>query len=384
MPTNFASLALLLPAALSSPEPITNETYRPAALVHLNVDSAFIHIPGSNWWYSHHPHIASLGGKLVVIWSNGVEGEDKPGQRVLGATSSDFFHWSEPTAISTPGLLEGVQSDVLTAGGLFNAGDHLIAYVSAYSKDHTKTRLAEFASFDGSHWGAPSDTGLAVTPNVEPKTTRTGRLIMTGNFLFPYTTDPLGVGGWKVSGLPTDNGHLEDNPAKFAEVSHDLRLPVEVCEGSFFQTDDGVIHMMLRSTGPGWHGRLWESQSADDGSTWSKPRETEFSDNDAKFVFGRLPDGRFYYVGNPDPNSRGTRKRLVLSLSSDGVNFTQHYLIADKPYKRLHSGSGKRGQYGYPDTLIENGNLYVVVSRKKEAIQVFRIRLDQLSPPPNP
>jgi hypothetical protein len=40
-----------------------------------------------------------------------------------------------------------------------------------------------------------------------------------------------------------------------------------LCEGSFYQTDDKTIHMLLRVTGKGWKGRLWLTESNDDGLT---------------------------------------------------------------------------------------------------------------------
>ena len=71
--------------------------------------------------------------------------------------------------------------------------------------------------------------------------------------------------------------------------------------------------------------RLWLTESRDNGSTWSAPIPTEFSDADLKFHLARLLDGRFYYVGNP----LWHRTPLVLSLSRDGVHFDQHFILAE-------------------------------------------------------
>ncbi len=59
----------------------------------------------------------------------------------------------------------------------------------------------------------------------------------------------------------------------------------------------------MRVTGKGWKGKLWLTESKYDGATWGKPVETTFTDNDSKFHFGRLPNGKFYYVGIPDTAS---------------------------------------------------------------------------------
>ena len=136
--------------------------------------------------------------------------------------------------------------------------------------------------------------------------------------------------------------------------------------------------MLLRVTGKGWKGKLWLTESNDDGATWSKPLETAFTDNDSKFHFGSLPDGIFYYVGIPDTLHHYARTPLVLSVSEDGKIFNKNYIIADEEYKLKQQGLWKGGQYGYPHTMIYDGYMYVIVSRQKEAIEVLRFALSQL------
>jgi len=112
---------------------------------------------------------------------------------------------------------------------------------------------------------------------------------------------------------------------------------------------------------------------------WSFPVETRFTDNDSKFHFGRLPDKGFYYVGIPDTLHHYARTPLVLSLSNDGKLFDKNYIIADQPYTLKKEGLYKGGQYGYPHTIIDNGYMYVIISRQKEAIEVIRFKLSQLN-----
>jgi hypothetical protein len=164
-----------------------------------------------------------------------------------------------------------------------------------------------------------------------------------------------------------------DDPSSFWTVAKRLAWPTALCEGSFYQTDDGVLHMLLRSTGPGFRYRLWVTESRDDGATWSPPAETQFSDCNAKFHFGRLPDGRFYYVGCP---LAGARTPLVLSLSRDGVSFDRHYVLADSHYEMRRKGKSKGGEYGYPHTLVHDGRLYVIVSRQKEGVEVIWVKIE--------
>jgi hypothetical protein len=150
-----------------------------------------------------------------------------------------------------------------------------------------------------------------------------------------------------------------------------------LCEAAFYQTDDGVLHVLFRSTGLPASGRpwLWESRSNDNGATWTAPLETAMSNTDTKFHFGRLPDGRFYCVSNPIGNGRTP---LVLSISRDGVAFDRHFILGEKHYQKRFEGGCKGGQYGYPHTLVYEGHLYVIVSREKEAVELLRVALAEL------
>jgi hypothetical protein len=238
-------------------------------------------------------------------------------------------------------------------------------------------------SADGEHWGKAINLHIPVNPNFGPEPLANGRLVICGNVTFPYTDDPAGISGWKMSGIYPDSLIKEDNPETFEAPAKKWGLPT-LCEASFFQTTDGVIHALLRVTDSGWKGRLWVTESRDNAETWSFPAETGFTDNDSKFHFGRLPDKRFYYVGNPDTLHHDLRNPLVLAVSDDGVHFNQQYIIANSLYKLLKAGLWKEGQYGYPHSIIDNGQLIVIVSRQKEAVEVFRIDLKQLNPIPHP
>jgi hypothetical protein len=72
------------------------------------------------------------------------------------------------------------------------------------------------------------------------------------------------------------------------------------------------------------------------------------------------------------------RSPLVLSLSRDGLHFDTHYNIGDTHFPMKRPGSAKIGEYGYPESVVHAGSLYVISSRQKEAIEVLRIPLEQL------
>jgi len=365
--------------------PIANPDYQVATAMRLPVERTWLYQPEREWTYSHHPHLAFFNGRYYAMWSNGRRDEDAPGQRVLMATSADFRTWTMPEPLL--GSLSGRHGEqVLTAAGFHQFAGRLVAYIGQYAYrpeflehgqrqsgdcGHVGTTLLAMSTRDGIRWDGPIDLHLPVIPNHGPQATASGRLIICGNISFPYTDDPTGLDGWHMSGIypPAMAPDIVDDSESFWQVQTMMGWPVGLCEGSYVQTDDGRLQMLLRSN----TARLWLTESRDDGETWSAPVQTDFSDNATKFHFGRLSDGRFYYVGCPDPEPLWTRNPLVLSLSEDGRCFHRHFLIADTPYARRTEGLHKGGDYGYPHSLVHDDALMIIVSRQKEAIEVLRV-----------
>ncbi len=342
---------------------------------HLSVERSMIYVPDTSWMYSHHSSIVHFKNKFIAIWSNGMIDEDAPGQRVAFSSSTDFIHWSKPQVLASPSLYIDDTLNVLTAAGFHQYHDTLVAYYGEYSHLRTNTHLWAKTSTDGEHWSNAIDIHVPVNPNHGPQALANGRLIISGNFTFPYTDDPSGLRGWKMSSPYNDSLYKEDNPDTYEAPAKKLGLP-PLCEGSFFQTDDNKIHMLFRVADEGWKGKLWLTESKDNGAHWSFPTETNFTDNDSKFHFGRLPNRKFYCVGIPDTLHRSARTPLVLAVSADGKFFNKQYIIADQPYTLKKAGLWKEGQYGYPHTIIYNGYMYVIISRQKEAVEVIRFSIE--------
>lgn len=348
--------------------PITNDYHTDSTIRRLKTERHFVYVPDSTWFYAHHASITHFKDKFIALWSNGMIDEDKPGQRVVFSVSTDFVHWSRPAVLAQPG------SEILTAAGFHQFSDTLVAYYGEYTDHRTHTHLWARTSTDGEHWAEARDMHIPVNPNHGPQAISGGRLIISGNFTYPYTDDYRGLSGWKLNSFYPDSAYREDNPATFYSPAEMYGLP-PLCETSFYQTDDGTLHALLRVTGKGWKGLLWQTESKDNGRSWSWPAPSQFTDNDSKFHFGRLPDGRFYYVGIPDTLHHYARTPLVLSTSQDGQHFNHNYILADEPYTIKKAGLWKGGQYGYPHTMVYGHYLYIIVSRQKEAIETLRVNL---------
>ena len=352
-----------------------------------------LHEPTKEWGFAHHPAIIWFKGRFYVMFSTGHVNEDDIGQVVRYTSSEDFEEWTEPELLYGPVQGE-FREAVASPGGWYTDGETLVAYFHSFeydesvledghrangNKGHRNRRNQYRTSTDGIHWSEPQDSS-AIGGNHQPARLQSGRLLCCGSARHSYSDNPDGIPDWHLTtcfpdGYPNhidfDNGEgvAVDTPA--GVVSDTL---VGLCEGSFVQTDDGTIYMYYRSGTP----YLWVAESHDNAETWTLPQPTKFTDNRTKFHFGRLPSGKFYYVGTPDPFPPRTRHVLVLSLSDDGLDFNQHFILADTQYKGRFVGIDKNGVYGYPSTLVHDGYLYIVVSICKEKILGLRVPIDTL------
>ncbi len=356
----------------------------------LRCETKLLHSPVKGWSFAHHPCITFFNGLFYVVFSNGRVNEDDVGQRIMVTTSSDFQAWTEPRPFidSTMGLKREL---VLDPGGFYIYNDTLNFYYSQFeyvdewiedghrkpgNKGHTNTKTWCITTKDGINWSEPTFLSDTFYCNF-PLKLHSGRLLYAGSTYHVYSDNPDGIHDWVLSGIypkDMDTSRFVDDSAGIELVKEYTGRPVSLCEGSFIQTDDHVIHMMLRS-GTDYQ---WVSESYDDGESWTEPEPTLFTDNRTKSQFGRLPDGTYFYVGTPDPFPPRTRHVLALYLSKNGLNYDRHYLLQDAQYKAKFVGLDKNGIYGYPKTWIHDGYLYITVSICKESIIAMRVLLDDL------
>ena len=149
-----------------------------------------------------------------------------------------------------------------------------------------------------------------------------------------------------------------------------VQVGQDLPEAGFFQRSDGAVFLFSRTDG----GTMICAASADEGRTWTDCYHTQITDHGAKFEFGTLPDGRYYYLGNAD----NKRSSVVLMISKDGINFNEWYILEDEPYAQMKEGMYKAGVYGYPTSYIDENYMYVIYSLRKESVEVLRVPLSSI------
>ncbi len=340
--------------------------------------------------YSHHAQVTSHVGRLYATWSLGTVNEDDLGQRMVMATSDDLGRsWSPPAVVVAP----SPSAAVVTNGGIrpLPDGSGLAAFFGQYEYNNWHIKDGQRLPADGSHknvftgaavsrdggatWSAPKVVMRNIVPNLGPLPIGGHRLILPGCMAYGYTDDTAGLANWTLARLPRLGEEHVDDSEGWQKGKRARGDELGFCEGSFFQTDDGIIHMMLR-TGT---NRLAVTESRNDGETWSEPVLTEYSDNVSRLHFGRLADGRYFGLTTPDPVRLWQRTPLVLALSGDGVRFDRHFVLGDEPNSPPRiPGMHKGGRYGYPYFHVMGEWCFAIYSVAKEDIGICRFPLSEL------
>ncbi len=366
---------------------ITNGYSATAERPCLDIPIRIVHEPDAQWNYAHHPFLTWFRGRFFLFFSLGRNQEDDVGQRVMFTVSSDFETWTPPRELASPKRLD---TGVLIPCGPWTDGERLNAYLLCfdYRKDVLVNGRRQPGSAGRENWGYRCQTTLdgetfrevegptAFGGNMPVRRLSSGRLFSCGGRTCAWTEDPTGLTGWHGAevfpqGWKSPEAGQERHPLLPGEVG---QCQMELCEGSSVELEDGTLLMLLRSGTP-W---LYASRSADGGETWTLPKRTSFTDNRTKFFLDRLPDGRYYYIGTPDPFPPRVRHLLCLSLSEDGVNYDRHFILCDRQFKGRYPGLDKNGVYGYPTALVREGRLYMTFSINKEMIAVAGLPLSAL------
>jgi len=345
----------------------------------LRTESVKISRYDSAWAFAHHGFITEFKGSLYAMWSSGHEHEDDLGQRVMYSRSENFTDWSIPEALADS--MQGISSEnVLFPMGFFVNGDTLIAYYKRCEYDYTKLRnegtlrpdsdtgwiyykYYYIISTDGKNWSEPTEFHIRQAGVSQARQNKTGRYIWAGGTGICYSDIGDGIKGWTTTEIKTQD--IESAYENGASL---------LCEASWYQTDDGIMHLLMRSNS----GYMWHSESYDNGESWSGAYPTQFTDDNTMAYIGTLPDGRYYYVGSPIYSGSDARTPLMLYISKDGYNWSEQYILCDADYEMKKGGFAKCGGYGYPECVIADGYVYIVYSLGKEIMEVTRFKISDL------
>jgi len=309
-----------------------------------------------------HNYLVHYDGKFWAMWSDGPGVEDRAGQRVAYATSSDGLSWSERNYITAFPPHSGPGSAVYNtrsergyryiSRGFWIRDGALLALVSLDEADKFfgPSLTLHAYRFEG-ETRAWEDLGVVyenTINNFPPKLLPSGEWMMTRRTcdrnIFMLIGGVRAFNQWQA--VPVV-GYQEGD--FIAEEPYWWVLP------------DGNLMALFRDNARG--GYLYRAFSTDAGRTWSRPVQTNFPDARSKFNGLQLSDGRFILVSNPNPRKRDP---LALSISQDGLVFTRMgYLIG-----------GRR--VDYPHVIEHKGELLIAFSGAKQSVEILKIKISSL------
>jgi|UniRef100_UPI003784D788 hypothetical protein len=311
-----------------------------------------------------HNYLAHHDGQFWAMWSDGPGIEDRVGQRVKFATSSDGLKWSTPKFLTPIPPNSGPDSPHYgtrtekgmrwISRGFWQRDGELLALASVdeaagFFGPSLELRAFRFDKASG-EW---RDAGLVfdnTINNFPPMKLRTGDWMMSRR-QHDYKTSGVHflVGGIKSIGDWQSFPVLGSASELKAEEPDWWILP--------YNTLAAVFRDNRRS------GFLYRAFSTDDGHTWSTPQKTNFPDATSKISGLRLRDGRYVLVSNPNPKKRDP---LTLSISDDGLAFT----------KMLYLVGGRH--IDYPHVIEHGDSLFIAFAGGKQSVEVLKVKLSDI------
>lgn len=134
-----------------------------------------------------------------------------------------------------------------------------------------------------------------------------------------------------------------------------------VIQPSLWQSADGSVHMLLRSS----EGFVHRADSTDEGESWSAAYPLTLPNNNSGLDLVALADGRLLLVCNPVAANWGMRSPLSLFMSEDDGH-TWHKLIDLETEK---------GEFSYPAIIAEDHDVYISYTYDRKNIAVVQIKI---------
>jgi len=310
-----------------------------------------------------HNYMIHHDGKFWIMWSDGPGIEDRVGQRVKYATSTDGLEWSEPKYMTPIPPNSGPDSphyNTRTEEGF--------RYISRgfWLREGELLALASLDEAGGFFGPSLELHAFRWNPGEE---TWEDLGVVYDDTINNFPPKKLPTGEWMMSRRTHDRnvyflvGGTEaiDKWEAYPSVSHDHEL-LKPEEPYWWLLPDNNLLALFRDNKKS--GYLFRSFSIDNGRTWSQPVKTNFPDATSKFNGLQLSDGRYVLVSNANPEKRDP---LVLSISDDGMVFN----------KMGYLYGGRR--VDYPHVIEHDGHLLVAFSGAKSTVEVVKIKLEDLS-----
>ena len=312
-------------------------------------------------------------GGLMCCWFGGSH-EGEADVAIFGARRGAEGSWSAPCT-----LADGVEANWNPV--LFYRADGvlLLFYKEGQQIASWRTMVMQ-SSDDGLSWTAPAElvagdvSGGRGPVRNKPIRLKSGRVLAGGSTehgiwqAFADISDDDGRTWRKSSPVAIANLRYEAGE-KTAEsdiaVSAQSFYGRGVIQPSLWQSADGGVHMLLRSS----EGFVYRADSEDEGASWSDAYATALPNNNSGLDVVRLQDGRLVLACNPVAANWGMRSPLSLFISEDeGVS-----------WMRLCDLETAKGEFSYPAIIAAGEDVYVSYTYDRKNIAVVSVKVGKNS-----
>lgn len=315
--------------------------------------------------------LASPDGSLLCCWFGGThEGESDVGIYFSRRTDAG---WSEPKL-----LVNGAAANwnpVLFVGA---DGRLLLFYKQGQQIADWQTWLLQ-STDNGETWSGPQElvqgdvSGGRGPVRNKPLRLESGRILAGASTehgiwkAFADISDDDGASWHKSSAV-----QIEGLQYQAGEKTADSNIAVSqqsfygrgVIQPSLWQSADGSVHMLLRSS----EGFVYRSDSADEGATWCSAYALSLPNNNSGLDLVRTAGGVLYLVCNPVAANWGQRSPLSLFKSTDeGASWQKLFDLETEP-----------AEFSYPAIIADGEGLVLTYTYKRCNIACVRLSADEL------
>lgn len=311
---------------------------------------------------------ACPGGELLCCWFGGThEGNDDVA--IYSSRRAEGI-WSKPVK-----LADGVAANWNPV--LFYRQDGILQLFYKEGQQIAQWRTMVLLSHDDGHtWTKPAElvsgdaSGGRGPVRNKPLRLAGGRVLAGGSTehgiwkAFADISDDDGVRWRKSTDVQITNLFYRDGE-KTAEsdiaVSSQSFYGRGVIQPSLWQSADGSVHMLLRSS----EGYIYRSDSLDEGEHWSEAYPTALVNNNSGLDLTRGADGALYLLCNPVAANWGIRSPLSLFKSTD----------EGTSWQRLCDLEVEQGEFSYPAIIASGAVLYMTYTWKRQNIACVELAL---------
>ncbi len=182
---------------------------------------------------------------------------------------------------------------------------------------------------------------------------------------FVDISDDNGKTWRKSADIEIDNLEYKEGERTVPQGSSDIPVSEQsfygrgVIQPTLWEGGDGQVHMFLRST----EGRIYRSDSTDDGITWSKAYATQLPNNNSGIDLVKTPGGALFLVYNPVGINWGKRTPITLAVSSDD----------GETWRDIQDLCSGEGEFAYPAIICDEESLYITYTYKRKNIAFCKI-----------